>query len=145
MNKKIILILFLIIIIGCFLPIFKIEDSIARLNVLSILLIVFNTVVAFILYIKKYYKWISIPQVLSTIVFINTWVNIENTINIVDDMSVKLQYSYRIGFYFLIIGLFSILLFCIKFLLEKEEKPIIKTQYKYNKKIGTIEKREIIK
>lgn len=140
-KKWVFYILLLLIIVGCFLPLYSVKDVVKRCNILTIIVFIVYTTISYILFNSKYKRLVIITQVLSTIKFINLWSNIQDTVDILTDPSIKLTYSYGLGFYFLLVGVFGSIVY---YILYGSKKSINvkkkKAKYNYNKITGVIEK-----
>lgn len=143
-QKLIFYISLLLVILGCLLPLYKIDDSIEHCSILTIIALIFNCLLIGYLYFKnkKYIGLTIIPMIVSLIYFIIIWADISDKFSIMSSLEIK--YKYCIGFYFLLSGTFlSIIIYIVylRKLIPVKEK--VKVTYTANKKTGSIERHEI--
>lgn len=140
MKKHICLLVFnlLLIILGCFLPLYKLDNVYYRCGLFTTIALVFNTLIALYLVRIDYKKFVIIPQVISLIYFIIIWVDFLDKFSIMKSMSIK--YNYCIGFYLLLIGITISVVQGIIFVCNKDIEDY-KVKYVTNKKTGYTERR----
>ena len=144
-NKNVVfLLLLLLIIVGCFFPLYKVGDVAKRCGIFSIILFILYTFIAYFIYNSKYKKWAILVQIFSLVRFLSIWANIQDTLDIIEDTKIKIEYRYSIGFYLLLVGIFGTLIYLITNKDEvKKSNTSKKTKYSRNK--VTVDIKKILK
>ena len=133
----------ILIVIGCFLPIYQIDDINEKCGIFTIIALIFNCVLIVYIYIKhKYYiNLILFPQIISLIIFILIWNDIADKFILMNSRGITNKYC--IGFYFLLVGIFLNLVLYITHIRKEMPKKIIpKVKYVANKETGMIKRIE---